>query len=224
MNQHREILQKLIKMMGAIKQENYETNSIKCEFSLTDQEFTCYIPDDRLISIRELTRMFIEELNSEYISCSVDDEIVVFIKDMIEWLQSAYNFIIDNKAESSSVKSLKICSQSLNDYKKVLSDSQKTKNIRGVGHTIGTISSDGFEFGRKSDEDFAIVNKSETIRSPEITKKLDEIYESLKNLTEVKPINLAITFSGDEKSNQINIEKLKETIIKYSNNATRQYK
>lgn len=191
MNQHRENLLKLIKMMNAIKEENYLSNKTQYEFSLTDYEFTCYISDDRLISIRELTRMFLDKLNSEYLQCADGDEIVKFIEDMIEWLQSAYNFIIDNKAGSSSVKSLKICSQSLNDYKDVYEKAQlipchePNKNIIQIKNSNGD-----FIFGRKEKE-----------------YKLS-----------TQPMTINITFTGDEKSNQLSVEKLKDMIDKWSKN------
>lgn len=189
--EHRENLLKLIKMMKGVYNENIADNTSR---GILDSELKQYISYERLLSIRELTKMFIEELNSEYLRCSESDEIFKFIEDTIEWLQLAYNYIIENNSGCSGVKSLKICSQSLNDYKKVYEDAKNTKDVKIKGKAYVSIKNSGaFEFGKRYshkvefDETGMTVNDGRVyihddpqIISPEYTKKLNEIYEWIK--------------------------------------------
>ena len=194
MKEQRERLLGLIKMMEAIRQENFTSNKEGCSESMTDNEADYYIPDFRLTSIRELTRMFVEELYSKYIQCSEDDEIVIFIKNMIIWLKSAYNFIIENNACGLAVRQLKLCNQSLKDYESVYEEAE-TKYINPdtkeyyIHH---------FSFGKKPK---------------------DQQYTS----NTVQPITINLTFTGDSKENEITAEKLKNMIDKYSKDNGRRF-
>jgi hypothetical protein len=204
MNQHRENLLKLIKMMRRVEKDCFIKYTEHCSPKLSKEEAVRYIDTETLISIRELTRMFIEELNSEYLQCEENDEIVIFIRDMIEWIQSAYDYIIEGNKYSGGVKELKICSQSLNDYKRAYEKANII--IRSKYGEVAKIEKNYFEFGKKATMYFTkdgvnVVNGKVCIHddppviSPEYTKKIDEVYEWVQKqkenqLTEDKIIKI----------------------------------
>jgi hypothetical protein len=188
MNKYRENLLKLIKMMEAIRQENFNDNKERYPETMTDNEAEYYIPNDKIVSIRELTRMFVKEIESEYMKCSEGDEVVRFIEDMIQWLSGAYDFIIENNACSSSVKNLKICNQSLEDYREVYEKSQLKTVVNADHGTIAYLKNKNNEF---------IFDK----------KKMDD-------KDNLQPINFNITFTGDVKSNEITASKLESMMKK----------
>jgi hypothetical protein len=183
MNQHRENLQKLIKMMKGVYDESITDNKSR---EMLESEAERYISYERLLSIRELTRMFIDELNSEYMQCSEGDEVVGFIEDTIEWLQFAYDFTIEHNAGSTGVKSLKVCSQALNDYKKVYKEAKESRVIKGTGNVIATIENvRGFEFGKRN-KSLTFNTDGVVISNGELRETKDEIkvyvYDNLSNL------------------------------------------
>lgn len=185
MKEHRENLLQLIKMMKGVYAESVVDNKSR---EMSDDNSKKYISYERLLSIRELAKMFIEELNSEYLKCSKGDEIVEFIKDIIKWLQSAYDFIIENKAGSTGVKNLKVCNQSLNDYKKVYKEANEPSIIKGGRTVIATILNEEFEFGKRN-------------------MPIREQYTS----NSIQPITVNVTFTGDEDINK----KSADEFVKY---------
>jgi hypothetical protein len=170
MNKHRENLLKLIKMMEAIQQESILDNKTR---DMIESESERYIQFNRLISIRELTRMFIEELNSEYLKCSEGDEIVRYIEDMIEWLQLAYDFTIEHNAGSTGVKSLKICNQTLNDYKNIYDKAKIMYKAPSETYSILKV----FEFGKKP---ASFNEKSMTVNNKITYQKNHDTIQNLK--------------------------------------------
>jgi len=195
--QHRENLLKLIKMMKGVYNESIIDNKSR---EISDDNSKKYISYERLLSIRELTRMFIEELNSSNLKCLDGDEIVGFIEDTVKWLQSSYDFTIENNVGSTGVKSLKVCSQSLNDYKKVYNEAKESKVIKGSGNVVAIIDNvRGLEFGKRN------------LSKEQYTSNI------------VQPITINLTFTGDSKENEITAEKLKNMIDKYSKDSGRRF-
>lgn len=194
MKEHKERLLDLIKMMKGIKKGIFDKYTKRCIPPLTEDEAKRYIDIETLISVRELTRMFVEELNSEYLQCEKDDEIVKFIEDIIEWLQLSYEYIIEGNNYSSGIKDLKICTQSLNDYRKIYNDAE----IKFKDKDSGEFSLHYFSFGKKPKEQQYTSNT-------------------------VQPITINLTFTGDSKENEITAEKLKNMIEKYSKDNGRRF-
>lgn len=242
MNQHRENLQKLIKMMKGVYDESITDNKSR---EMLESEAERYISYERLLSIRELTRMFIDELNSEYMQCSEGDEVVGFIEDTIEWLQYAYDFTIEHNAGSTGVKSLKVCSQALNDYKKVYKEAQTSTVIKQEGQ--GKIVIEKIEFGKRNlkiayggttpenlpnNKPLAVLHITEKVLNSEDTKKFDEIYDyviktkellNFNSIKEAQPTTVNITFTGDDKVNKMTVEKLEEIIDRVVEKGSKKY-
>ena len=229
MNKHREELLKLIKMINLIRKEGYDNYILK---GVEESKADLYLSDDKIISIRELTRILIKELESEYMTCSLDDEIIVFIKNMIEWFKNLYDFVIEQEC-TDGIKRMKICNQLREDYENIYDKGK----IMYKSPTEKEYSLVKFEFGKKlsskvvfdktgmtlNEGALTIVHNSEKILSAEYEKKIDEMHEWIKNQkglseklskTDNYPINMTINFTGDEKINQISIDKLKEAMTK----------
>lgn len=184
-DEHRENLQKLIKMMEGIHNESIIDNQSR---EMLDNESERYISYEILLSIRELSKMFIEELNSRYMQCAEGDVIVQFIKDMIQWLQLAYNFTIEKNSGGTGVKSLKICNQVLNDYKRVYNEAH-TSNV--VKESCGKIFVEVIEFGKINKTSNSYLNEN--------------------------PLNIDIVITGDKVKNGFTHESLEKIIKKVVN-------
>lgn len=192
MKEHKENLVKLIKMITTIK-ENQILHAISNR--LDESKADTYIFDGDLLSLRELTRMFIDELNSKYLKCHEDDEIVKFIKDISSWFGRIYDEIIEDKRTNiEDIKTMKICGQLRKDYDKVYSEAQGIK-IRGCDNSIvATINNDRFEFGKRN--------------MPK------ENYTTNNN---VQPITINVTFTGDENTNKTSADELVKYLEGYVN-------
>lgn len=214
MKEHRENLLKLIRMIMTIKreQERHNADNDSIEKSKRDT----YIYEGNLLSLRELTKMFIEELNSEYMHCEKDDEIVSFIKNMSLWFSRVYDAVIENKRTLDvDIKTMKICNQLKKDYDNIYNNAE-TKYINQetkewyVHH---------FDFGKQNTTCFtkdgvsikngklAIVHDDPPVISPEYTKKIDEMYEWIKT----------------QKENQFTEDKLIKAMNKWSEEQSRRF-
>lgn len=190
MGKHKEKILRLIKMMEAINKENRIENKERY-INMKSENLDKYIEYERLISIRELSKMIIEELNSEYMQCKYSDEVVAFIEKIIDWIEAVYNYTIDNNASSNNVKTLKICSQLVEDYTKVYDDASKVY-ARKDGDIIFSINKNGFEFGKRN-------------------KLIKENYTINNSLQQ--PITINLSINGD-KTNIDEFTKLFEKYVK----------
>lgn len=161
MNQHRENLLKLIKLIESIKEKEKIEN---IQAGISNLKLELYIlRNESIISIRELIKMFIEELNSEYMKCNLDDEIVKFIEGMLMWLNGIYDNIVEERlTDNESIKTLKICGQLIKDLSKVYEGSKDTKELfDGVAMAF---QNKYLEFGKRNKpikEDYTINNSYE---------------------------------------------------------------
>lgn len=191
MNKHRENLLKLIKMITAIQKKQIRNAR---DWDVEESKTGVYLADYDLLSLRELSRMFIEELNSKYLGCTQDDEIVKFIEEISLWFENIYNAIVeDERTSSDDIRKMKICGQLKNDYNKVYNEAKGTVCLED-NETNEFKCIDGFKFGKS--------NKS---------KK--ETYISNNQ----QPITINVTFTGDQEENTISIENFTKSFEKYVN-------
>jgi len=180
MKEHRENLLKLIKMITTIKeiQERYNI-----EDGMEESKLDTYIHEGNLLSLRELTKMFIEELNSDNMQCDKDDEITIFIQNMSLWFSRVYDAVIKNKRTSGDdIKTMKISGQMKKDYDKVYNDSE----VKYKSPNSDEFSFYYLNFGKKPKE------------------------QNISNTQQ--PITFNITFTGDRKENEFSVEKLEKAL------------
>jgi hypothetical protein len=176
MNQHRENLQKLIKIIEVIKLKGHIGNTL------------LYFDNETIVSLRELTRMFIDELDSEHLECKKDDEIILFIEDTINKLKITYdNIIKEELTNSENIKLFKICGQLIKDYGKIYSESKGTVCLKD-DETDEFKCMDGFNFGKRN-------------------KPIKDIYTS--NSFQ-QPITINLTVNGEN----VDAEKLVSELVK----------
>jgi hypothetical protein len=121
MDQQRENLQKLIKVIKTIKSKG----NIQNVKTIGIREISLHFNSESIVSLREVTRMFIEELNSDYLECRKDDEIIKCIEDIMEALKETYDNIVEHEfTKSEDIKLFKICGQLIKDYEKLYNEAK----------------------------------------------------------------------------------------------------
>lgn len=142
MNTHRENLQKIIKVIKTIKRKGGIGNFNEIGIREISLHFNC----ESIVSLREVTRMFIEELNSEYMECRKDDEIIECIENILKALKETYDNIVENEfTNSEDIKLFKICGQLIKDYEKLYNDAKI--ELLTLGEELPL--TNGFAFGKK---------------------------------------------------------------------------
>jgi hypothetical protein len=145
MDEHREKLERLFDMMWEIVKKEKEYN--KMTYKVGSWESIDSVRLETICSIRELSRMYIKELNSVKMNCVKDDDVVLDIKSMTKWLEEVYGYILKNK-KIEEVKILKIVNQLLEDYSEVY---EKAK-VMYKSPNVTFYNLNNFEFGRKEKE------------------------------------------------------------------------
>ncbi|MBY6838731.1 hypothetical protein [Clostridium botulinum] len=156
MNKNKQELLGIIKMIEGIRKEEYKRY---IDMGSTVYEASINIGVNKLICIKELSKIFIAKINEDYMELSENDTIVEFISEMVRWFEEIINHIIDCPnselyvCDESIIKIFKMSHQLKDDFKKLYENSRRL--IKTSDKTI--VVSDKFIFGRTKCFDFNLI-------------------------------------------------------------------
>lgn len=154
MNKNKQELLGIIKMIEEIRKEEYKRY---IDMGATEYESSINIGVNKLICIKELSKIFISKTNEEYMELSENDTIVEFISEMARWFEEIINHMIDYSDpklyDETSIKIFKMSHQLKDDFQKLYENSRRL--IKTSDKTI--VVSDKFIFGRTKCFDFNLI-------------------------------------------------------------------
>ncbi|OSA95713.1 UNVERIFIED_ORG: hypothetical protein B2H93_04645 [Clostridium botulinum] len=125
----------------------------------TEYEASINIGVNKLICIKELSKIFIAKINEEYMELGENDTIVEFISEMGGWFEEIINNIIDCPnpklyvCDDSIIKTFKMSRQLKDDFKKLYETSRRL--IKTSDKII--VVADKFVFGKTKYFDFNLI-------------------------------------------------------------------